>query len=400
MDARSAEKNPITHYGTSIVAPGGALLKAGGKLTNLARLGAIGGLGNSEADLTSGKSEEAEKAIEDTAVGAGASVILGTALDKIAKKYGPKVAEKFSKLKDKFKPKTTELTDDFTKMVDKTTAEATEMPTLDQVARSKAGVNMDPDYIPENASEEAAIEEALNALKGRINDNPLPPKITSPKEPERVIERFKGLKKSWEKGAPVAEATPTPTENAIRAKPQYHGTGKDIEEYKLLSPSNKLKAENSSPSDAVFFTDKPDVASEFAESRANKDWAPRVYKSVVSPENTFNPKEPNKIEALKKALIAQGEDPDSTYIKTLAEELKDNKNSWRLIEDPKVQDAMKEAGFDSFYITEAGKRNLGVLDPNIAKQAATRSQRAEALKKIKEDKIKKILDKIIAAEKE
>lgn len=43
--------------------------------------------------------------------------------------------------------------------------------------------------------------------------------------------------------------------------------------------------------------------------------------------------------------------------------------SWRIIEQPHVQRAIREAGFDGFYILEAGRKNLAVYDPNQVKSA-------------------------------
>ncbi len=43
--------------------------------------------------------------------------------------------------------------------------------------------------------------------------------------------------------------------------------------------------------------------------------------------------------------------------------------SWSTIERPEVQQAIKEAGFDAFYIEEGGRKNLAVYDPNQLKSA-------------------------------
>jgi hypothetical protein len=42
---------------------------------------------------------------------------------------------------------------------------------------------------------------------------------------------------------------------------------------------------------------------------------------------------------------------------------------WSLIEKEPIQDAIKEAGFDGFYVREGGRKNLAVYDPNQIKSA-------------------------------
>ena len=43
--------------------------------------------------------------------------------------------------------------------------------------------------------------------------------------------------------------------------------------------------------------------------------------------------------------------------------------SWEVIETPDVQQAIRDSGFDSFYIMEGGRKNLGVYSPNQVKSA-------------------------------
>jgi hypothetical protein len=46
-----------------------------------------------------------------------------------------------------------------------------------------------------------------------------------------------------------------------------------------------------------------------------------------------------------------------------------NKGDWETIESPRVQEAIKELGFDSFYVEEIGRKNLAVYEPNQVKSA-------------------------------
>jgi hypothetical protein len=43
------------------------------------------------------------------------------------------------------------------------------------------------------------------------------------------------------------------------------------------------------------------------------------------------------------------------------------RGEWSAIEEPDVQEAIQKAGFDGFYITEGGRKNLAVYDPNQLK---------------------------------
>jgi hypothetical protein len=46
-----------------------------------------------------------------------------------------------------------------------------------------------------------------------------------------------------------------------------------------------------------------------------------------------------------------------------------NRGSWETIEDPQTQEAIKKSGFDAFYVSEGGNKNLAVYKPNQIKSA-------------------------------
>ena len=46
-----------------------------------------------------------------------------------------------------------------------------------------------------------------------------------------------------------------------------------------------------------------------------------------------------------------------------------SRGSWQIVEKERIQDAIKAAGFDSFYVLEAGTKNLAVYNPNQIKSA-------------------------------
>ena len=52
--------------------------------------------------------------------------------------------------------------------------------------------------------------------------------------------------------------------------------------------------------------------------------------------------------------------------------------SWNMIESPEAQGAIKRAGFDGFYVTEGGQKNLAVYDPSQIKSAFNRAPTKES----------------------
>jgi hypothetical protein len=52
--------------------------------------------------------------------------------------------------------------------------------------------------------------------------------------------------------------------------------------------------------------------------------------------------------------------------------------SWNMIESPEAQGAIKRAGFDGFYVTEGGQKNLAVYDSSQVKSAFNRAPTKES----------------------
>lgn len=85
---------------------------------------------------------------------------------------------------------------------------------------------------------------------------------------------------------------------------------------------------------------------------------PQIMPLYVRAERPFDYENPSHVRRIREEL-----DVDDDTIQDIA------KGSWEAIENSGVQDAIKMAGFDSFYVKEHGRKNLAVYDPNQVKSA-------------------------------
>ncbi len=134
----------------------------------------------------------------------------------------------------------------------------------------------------------------------------------------------------------------------------YHATHDDFKEFR---PSHR---------GAHFFTKDPEFANEFLgiydEGYEMKPGA-NIMPVYLQTQNPFDYENPEHIQSvLENYRIPQGISP---------EKVRDNLEvgNWNFIEDRNVQRAIKESGFDSFYVNEYGKKNLGVFEPTQIKSA-------------------------------
>jgi hypothetical protein len=85
---------------------------------------------------------------------------------------------------------------------------------------------------------------------------------------------------------------------------------------------------------------------------------PHVMPLYVRAENPFDYENPNHIRKVLSGLTEDAYDPADI-----------RSGSWESIENADFQDAIKDAGFDSFYVKEHGRKNLAVYEPNQVKSA-------------------------------
>lgn len=134
----------------------------------------------------------------------------------------------------------------------------------------------------------------------------------------------------------------------------YHATHEDFSKFR---PSHR---------GAHFVTKDPEFANEFLgiydEGYEMKPGA-NIMPVHVQAQNPFDYENPEHIQmVLEKYRIPQGVSP---------EKVRDNLEvgNWNFIEDRNIQRAIKESGFDSFYVNEYGTKNLGLFEPTQIKSA-------------------------------
>ena len=136
----------------------------------------------------------------------------------------------------------------------------------------------------------------------------------------------------------------------------YHGTRNDIKEFKTGERG------------AVFLTKDPQFASEYAPTSQmlflnELPNTPNVMPVLVQVKNPFDYENPKHIEK----VLDVYKKPKNVDINKVKENLE--LGNWNYIEDKNIQKAIKESGFDGFYIKEQGLKNLGVYDPKTIKSA-------------------------------
>ena len=170
-------------------------------------------------------------------------------------------------------------------------------------------------------------------------------------------------------------------------KVMYHGTARDITTFKAKQAG------------AIFLTDDPDFAETFTEM--SEDYMVReVLNNIPEEEHNRLTKKAQKISREKgtsysdelSALVKDSlptkanimpvyvsaqnvfDYDNPAHIKALnlnapSFERRIANGSWDLIETKLVQDAIKKAGFDGFYVMEGGTKNLAVYTSNQIKSA-------------------------------
>jgi hypothetical protein len=142
----------------------------------------------------------------------------------------------------------------------------------------------------------------------------------------------------------------------------YHGTASDIQAFRpgntvYVSPSPKFAESYAGTQSPNIMPLRANVANPFNyESAADIQKLAESYKKLHG-EDLFSKKTISSAAGEMK-LSQLDKNPISQRLKS---------GDWTIIEDKKVQDAIKKAGFDAFYIEEGGVKNLGVYDPTKLK---------------------------------
>ena len=140
-------------------------------------------------------------------------------------------------------------------------------------------------------------------------------------------------------------------EQSVEKQRLYHGTEKDISEFK---PSQR---------GATFLSPDPQFANRYAGGEYTIDigGSPNVIPVYAQVKKPFDPQ---NAEHVQKVYEHTNKYQKGAVTKSQLEE-----GSFGTIESYPVQQAIKRLGFDSFYIIEDGIKNIGVYDPKKIKSA-------------------------------
>jgi len=145
-------------------------------------------------------------------------------------------------------------------------------------------------------------------------------------------------------------------------KIMYHGTAADFTEFQPKQAN------------AIFVTDSPEFADEFT-VRSEKYLTERgeeagrnIMPLYVRAEKPFDYENKDHIKQVLQRVKQNNPDYYTDFDLTLMGATMGN-GSWKSIEDSAIQNAIRSLGFDSFYIEENDRKNLGVFDPNQVKSA-------------------------------
>jgi hypothetical protein len=209
--------------------------------------------------------------------------------------------------------------------------------------------------LPLGAPASKGVTKAANvtadALVQQITRNPL---ATAPKALEEAA-MMSPLSRIFrpEQVKPLLSETKI-LDEANNPRMMFHGTPK--------TPS-RLE-----PQERGFISLSPET--DFANRYAGQEYTievlgenPNVWPVYANVKKPFDYENPSHV----KMVMDKVKYPKNVNKDTVEENI--SLGNWNFIEDKKVQQAIKELGFDSFYMKEMGVKNLGVFDPQNVKSA-------------------------------
>jgi hypothetical protein len=137
----------------------------------------------------------------------------------------------------------------------------------------------------------------------------------------------------------------------------YHVTASDFKEFKPGGSSR-----------AVFVTPEAKFAEDFGYDNFTKSQGSDQFQTGtqsmpvrVQVEKPFDFEDPSHIADLRDRIKTR------PYLKDEIEGMGDFEHNWHHMEHPDIQRLIKDAGYDSFYASERGSKNLGIYDPKRIK---------------------------------
>lgn len=191
------------------------------------------------------------------------------------------------------------------------------------------------------SSKESSIEESKKSLKFFFRSPEAAENAAYKKAPPTTPEfkRWFGNSIFKEEGRPMVA---------------YHGSPN---EFSIFSEHKPIFV-STNPNDAEFFA---------ALKRLGRgSGKPYIYPLWVRAEKPFDYENPAHIEAIRKTFgeVLMRKNETGSLPTTAIQN-----GIWSIIEGADIQQAIKDAGFDSFYVLEGGRKNLAVFDANQIKSA-------------------------------
>jgi len=175
-------------------------------------------------------------------------------------------------------------------------------------------------------------------------------------------------------------------------KVMYHGSSNpNIAQFKTAKmskeeshPGNTIDPWSADNRDAVFLTPDPQFSGKYSGDQWDVDMgrSPTTYPVYVQAKNPWDYENPKHIEdAIKgykekfplqknNGMVSSDESMRHYSFEDILRRLPTRQgNNWSAIENAELQDILKGLGYDSFYVKEAGVKNLGVYDPTKIKSA-------------------------------
>ena len=136
----------------------------------------------------------------------------------------------------------------------------------------------------------------------------------------------------------------------------YHATSHDFNEFK--NNANGIH----------FVTPSAKWAHKFLSENGGMPPNPLIMPVHVQAKNPFDFENLTHLHKLKPKLSSHWH-PNIESFERAVDEGRNIQDSWSFMESPDVQNAIKDMGHDSFYVSESGMKNLGIFDPRKIKSA-------------------------------
>lgn len=152
----------------------------------------------------------------------------------------------------------------------------------------------------------------------------------------------------------------------------YHATS-EKKNFGVFDPEK-----SGSQAKASFFSSTPEFPNEWIKNTLKEDYLkdypedkPRNIPVRLRVKNTFDYENPEHVQS----VISRAKIPKAFTPEYVADRMK--AGEWAVIEDRNIQNAIRDQGFDSFFVKERGAKNIGVYNPGDIKSVFNRGSYSE-----------------------